>query len=254
MMFDMKIIGRKIAMLRKEKNLTQMELADKLNISYQAVSNWERGETMPDISKLPEIAQIFNIPIDEILGNQHSTKIIENIIEDNLIKDKITVEEFKSVAPLLKPTQVSEVSKGIDNINDIDDMIEYLPFISREIVDKIAQKSIDNNQILLDDFLPFVSREYADKLVLKAMEKDYTLKDLTGALPFVSKEVADKIAQKITDNDLILLGDILPFVSREYADKFASRAIEEDYTLKDLADVIPFVSKEVADKIINNRY
>jgi transcriptional regulator with XRE-family HTH domain len=38
-MFEMKSIGRKIAMLRKEKNLTQMELADMLNISYQAVSN-----------------------------------------------------------------------------------------------------------------------------------------------------------------------------------------------------------------------
>ena len=45
-MFDMKIVGRKIAMLRKEKNLTQMELADMLGISFQAVSNWERGVSL----------------------------------------------------------------------------------------------------------------------------------------------------------------------------------------------------------------
>lgn len=45
-MFNMKKVGRKIALLRKEKDLTQMELADRLNISYQAVSNWERGVSL----------------------------------------------------------------------------------------------------------------------------------------------------------------------------------------------------------------
>ncbi len=43
-MFDMRSIGKEIAKLRKEKNMTQVELADQLNISYQAVSNWERGD------------------------------------------------------------------------------------------------------------------------------------------------------------------------------------------------------------------
>ena len=42
-MFDTKIIGKKIAALRKAKDMTQMELADQMFVSYQAVSNWERG-------------------------------------------------------------------------------------------------------------------------------------------------------------------------------------------------------------------
>ena len=52
-MFDMQKIGKKISELRKRKNITQMELADQMGISFQAVSNWERGNSMPDISKLP---------------------------------------------------------------------------------------------------------------------------------------------------------------------------------------------------------
>ena len=48
-MFNMKNIGQKICKFRKEKNMTQLELADRLNISFQAVSNWERGQSMPDI-------------------------------------------------------------------------------------------------------------------------------------------------------------------------------------------------------------
>ena len=42
-MFVMKKVGRKISELRKAKNMTQLELADKMNVSFQAVSNWERG-------------------------------------------------------------------------------------------------------------------------------------------------------------------------------------------------------------------
>ena len=52
-MFDMTAVSLRIAALRKQAGITQMELADRLGISYQAVSSWERGKTMPDIGKLP---------------------------------------------------------------------------------------------------------------------------------------------------------------------------------------------------------
>lgn len=226
-MFDMKSTGRKIALLRKEKNLTQMELADMLNISYQAVSNWERGETMPDVSKLPEIAQIFNTSIDDILGNQRSAKIIENIIEDNMTESKITVDDFKAVAPLLTPIQIGEVSKRIEDINNINDMIDYIPFVSKEV---------------------------ADRLVLNTIDKNYVLRDLCNVMPFISKKVADKIAQKAIENESIILDDFLPFVSIEYADKLVLNAIEKKYVFGDLSNVMPFVSKEVATKIFKNRF
>ena len=50
-MFDTVKIGKRIAELRKKRDMTQFEIADRLGISYQAVSNWERGNSMPDIAK-----------------------------------------------------------------------------------------------------------------------------------------------------------------------------------------------------------
>ena len=73
-MFDMQKIGNNISRLRKQKQMTQLELADKLNISYQAVSNWERGISMPDISKLGELSELFDVSIDEILENKRISK------------------------------------------------------------------------------------------------------------------------------------------------------------------------------------
>ncbi len=67
-MTDRTIIGQRIAELRKQKDLTQAELADMLGVTHQAVSQWERSETLPDILTLPKIAQIFGEDINAILG------------------------------------------------------------------------------------------------------------------------------------------------------------------------------------------
>ena len=54
--------------LRKEKGLTQADVAEALHVSPQAVSKWENGDSMPDISLLPDIAQLFGVSIDALLG------------------------------------------------------------------------------------------------------------------------------------------------------------------------------------------
>lgn len=63
-------MGAIIAQLRKEKGMTQEQLANKLGISYQAVSKWETGISSPDISTLPLLAEIFGVNIDELFGRE----------------------------------------------------------------------------------------------------------------------------------------------------------------------------------------
>ena len=67
--------GEIIKKLRKQHHLTQKEFADKLGVTYQAVSKWENGKNMPDITLLKEISNIFNIDIEELLTGK---KVIEN--------------------------------------------------------------------------------------------------------------------------------------------------------------------------------
>lgn len=69
---DKRKIGRVISENRKAKGLTQSELAEKLNISFQAVSSWETGNTLPDLSNLLELSKLFGISIDALLGNEPS--------------------------------------------------------------------------------------------------------------------------------------------------------------------------------------
>jgi transcriptional regulator with XRE-family HTH domain len=61
-------IGKRIAQLRKEKGLTQEELATHMGVSPQAVSKWENDQTCPDISALPNLAKLLSVTVDALLG------------------------------------------------------------------------------------------------------------------------------------------------------------------------------------------
>ncbi len=71
-------VGQLIKKLRQDNKLTQAELAEKLGVTYQAVSKWENGKNVPDIATLKEISKLFNIDIDDIINGEKKEKIKNN--------------------------------------------------------------------------------------------------------------------------------------------------------------------------------
>lgn len=63
-------IGKRIGHLRRQKNLTQEELANAMGVSPQAVSKWENDQTCPDISALPKLARLLGVTVDELLSGK----------------------------------------------------------------------------------------------------------------------------------------------------------------------------------------
>ena len=60
-------ISEKVLQLRKANNLTQEELAEKLNVSRQSVSKWESGQTIPELEKLIALSEVFQVTTDYLL-------------------------------------------------------------------------------------------------------------------------------------------------------------------------------------------
>ncbi len=82
--------GENLKELRRNKNLTQEKLADFLGVSFQTVSKWERGDTYPDITMLPEIATFFKVSVDDLLGvnrAENEKEIAEKLCEYDLLTD-----------------------------------------------------------------------------------------------------------------------------------------------------------------------
>ena len=92
-------IGKFISELRKEKNMTQQELADKIDVTDRAISNWENGRRLPDLSLIKVVASELDISVAELLNGRKLNKeeleelkiTINNLLEYN------TMEEIKKI-------------------------------------------------------------------------------------------------------------------------------------------------------------
>ena len=105
-------IHEQIAFLRKQKGLTQEELAGALGVTNQAVSKWESGQCCPDIQLLPALAGLFEISVDELLGCKplHNINIICQIIKTyfTFLPEKESFEKVYRLAAQLHEVAVTD--------------------------------------------------------------------------------------------------------------------------------------------------
>ena len=96
-------IGERLYKLRKDKNISQEELANELNVSRQTISKWETGESSPDFDKIIPLCEYFNITSDELLSGK------ENIIEANKKETETTFARNIAIAVGLYILSVAEI-------------------------------------------------------------------------------------------------------------------------------------------------
>lgn len=114
--------------------MTQNEVAEKLGVSFQAVSLWERGETTPGIEKLPDIAELFNVTIDWLLMGVDETSMLidfEEPLSERLFNEERMYTYIKTYAALRGLTQTIDVlpyarEKHKGQIRKGKDMIPYI--------------------------------------------------------------------------------------------------------------------------------
>lgn len=78
-----KNIGEIISLLRKEKGMTQNDLAQKLNVTDKAVSKWERNLSCPDINSIPKLAEVLDVSVEELLNaakHEEKTNEFDNVV------------------------------------------------------------------------------------------------------------------------------------------------------------------------------
>ena len=83
---DQKKIGRFLKELRKEKDITQEQLAEKIKVSGRTVSRWETGSNMPDISLLAELADFYDVSIPEIIDGERKSENMNEEVKETVLK------------------------------------------------------------------------------------------------------------------------------------------------------------------------
>ena len=111
-------IGALLRELRKEKSLSQEQLAEQFGVSSRSVSRWENGNTMPDISLLIELADFYDIEIRELLSGERKRETMDKNMKETLVMvaDYTKAEKEKLVQSLCGMTAASAAAFGIIGI------------------------------------------------------------------------------------------------------------------------------------------
>lgn len=264
--FDMHHVGQTIARLRRERNMTQMQLADEVGVSFQAVSNWERGQSMPDISKLPELASLFGTTIDELLG-RHSP-LIEKAAADKL--DELptpTVEEVAEAAPLLPPRQMDQLTDQLlelPNLPDMDELLRYLPttkvdallrqrleegksirvyalFASTDAVDEAAHALEQQGKPILE-IAPFMSEDCVDAIARSRAASGHSFTEL---LPFLYEDSVNDLARQL-DTKGSSIAPLFPFMGEDALDGIALSRLQQG---RSITELLPFVGERLLARL-----
>ncbi|MDY2888095.1 MAG: helix-turn-helix domain-containing protein [Candidatus Caccosoma sp.] len=148
----METFEMRLGRIRKENNYTQETIANKLNVTAQAVSKWENDITSPDIDTLIKLADIFNITIDELVGRTSNAiattkkdinKMILKIIVDSNENDKVRVNLPMGIVKIL--VESGSVTSVVNNksLNDID-FKQIISLVEQGIIGEIV--SVDSSE------------------------------------------------------------------------------------------------------------
>lgn len=145
-MFDTKKFGGYLSRLRKNADMTQVELADRLGLTRQAISRYETGDSFPDVSILVLIADVFKISIDELIKSGGPTGgesfILENVAKGNDNVTAKSIEDIVNLAPYLKPSVLKKLAAGLSEQGiDITHIVTLAEYLSDESVIGMLEKA-----------------------------------------------------------------------------------------------------------------
>ena len=210
-MIDNRAVGKTIATLRQNRNMTQQQLAAALNVSHQAVSKWENGAALPDVQTLMDLTRLFGITMEQLLNAEVPPERLEN--RSPLEEPIQNIGNFFNniVSGIFTPPRDEDADDGAADVEtedpeapgeteetapfDLEKLLQMAPFMSKAAVDALLLEH--REQLTSADiarFAPFVSRECLEKLIQNP-ETEITWETLQKLAPFLKREMVDKLAK-----------------------------------------------------------
>lgn len=133
----MKKLNARLYDLRKERNLTQEEIASRLDVSRQTISNWETGSAQPTIDKMIELSSLYGLSLDELVGGIKEKKVFPSKLLKKMEGKKVIIVFF------LYGKIVDEVIKGT--------VIEVTQTTLR--ISRLVNKQLIETVVFIDDIM-----------------------------------------------------------------------------------------------------
>ena len=238
-MIDNRAVGKTIATLRQNRNMTQQQLAATLNVSHQAVSKWENGAALPDVQTLVDLTRLFGITMEQLLNGEIPE---ERATEKSPLEEPIqNIGNFVSglVNGIFQPRKPENANPeaeddGAEDAVPVED--ETVNEEKEETVEEAAEpekEPLDLKHLI--QMAPFMSKGALDAMLLEHRE-ELTTSDIARFAPFISRECLEKLIQNPeTEITWETLQRVAPFLKREMVDKLTKACAKGNRIAKDIA-------------------
>lgn len=258
-------IGKSISTLRKERNMTQSEVADKLGVSYQAVSKWERDESLPDITLLPSIADLFGITIDQLLRGGlemneqeivHAKEIVENVSNEDM-NNQITEyvnQQFESGYANGNPPTADDLSDKISEFvnKTISDSFAHafeglMPLMKPKKIKKMMRDYKADIKSFSSNAYEYMDDESFNQLFDSIDEvDDEVYEKIVEIIAVCDSSTRDRIVDLLSNSDLedLELAGIMPFINSEHKMKVLAQYLENTNDYEQIEEIICFLDSD----------
>ena len=195
-MIEPRRTGAYISRLRKERNWTQMQLADQLNVTHQAVSRWETGDSFPDIATLSQIAEMFDIRVDDLLNggpSQTGAPPRRAGVSTGNVIEELARGRIESIAEMLK-----EHPESFESVIEASPLTP--PDVLKGVIDQMEGFTFNMEQIV--SLAPFLDQQTLTELVEGQDGESLDAKKLVALAPFLASEAIDKYVDRVIEGTL----------------------------------------------------
>jgi transcriptional regulator with XRE-family HTH domain len=275
-MIDSRKTGAFISKLRKQKDWTQLELANQLKVTHQAVSRWETGESFPDLGILVEIARLLGVRVDDLLSGDDATRS-NSIAGSDLhevwtalasekpeevaklaVEHKESIESIIEAGPLTRPSLMEKVIKSMNTYQfNLEQVLGLAPFVDGETLTALFEKlgSAEINCDALVSLAPYLRQDLVDKVASQVFEPTFEGDKLISLAPFVSREVLASFIDKIQPGNIKTadLVSLAPFIDRKRLGVLLDQIPEEAIDPQTIVELAPFLEKETLVRFISRQ-
>ena len=263
---DQKKIGRFICSLRKEKQLTQEQLAEKLGVSINAVSKWERGLSFPDVSLYKDLCKELDINIEELINGEKSKsstakeKAIISVVKTNKNEKKkrnIIIIVFTLLITLLIIFGLIIYKYKSREVEDFYERNYQLTFVARDVEAFFKYRFGDvypdfyGGMYISDDSYNLIVQVVKEKIPEKGTMEYYYYNELSTVderikLEYVKYSYNELLNINNTITDYFSNNKVFEDLNSWYIDVYNNRVVVN------FVDVTDSIKKEFKDKVIDS--
>jgi len=237
---DIEKVGKFLKNSRKRLGFTQSYVANQIGVSPQAVSKWERGENMPDITYFPDISKIYQVSIKDILK--------EGIVGNE--ENKLPSQNIKLFENIIFEGLISNINSS-DNIENIDVTLDHFIYMNDSqkhmILNSIMQKP--DYIIALEEILPYTNKRHRLQIVANILQKkDFeNLEEISVYMNNDMKQIAlDCI---LAEKRLDIIEQIITIFNRKHRNCIVEHLNEIITDINVIENLMPFFDKSQIEKL-----